>query len=207
MNDLAATYAAAPYEAFKVQCSLAMSGPAPTAPGEEYVMMFLDVSSAHLHSPVQRCIYVVIDGVVYLLPKALYGLRDAGAAFDRKVEDSLLQMGFALGKFSPCLAHDAGDTASSTTGLSPADASRVSLHGDDFVVLARRSRAEKLGVHLLLKCRGVLGPRPDLGDVAEVTHLNRLVRWVSAAYGAPGPERIEIEGDPDTHKLSSARLA
>ena len=120
-------------------------------------------------------------------------------------------MGFALGRFSPCLAHDAGDTASSTTGLSPADASRVSRHGDDFVVLARRSRAkrfrEKLGVYLLLKCRGVLGPRPGLGDVAEVTHLNRLVRWVSTASGAPGPERIEIEGDPDTQISSSARLA
>ena len=90
--------------------------------------------------------------MVYRLLKALDGLRDAGAAFDRKVEDSLSQMGFALGRFSPGLAHDAGDTASSTSGLSPADASRISRHGDDFVVLARLSRAERFREKLGRTC-------------------------------------------------------
>ena len=37
---------------------------------------------------------------VHKLLKAMYGLRDAGAAFDRKVLDVMNLMGVSLGKFS-----------------------------------------------------------------------------------------------------------
>ena len=49
--------------------------------------MLLDISRAHLHSPLARVVFVTIDGKVYKLLKAMYGLRDVGAAFDRKVLD------------------------------------------------------------------------------------------------------------------------
>ena len=99
---------------------------------------------------------MTIDGAADRWLRALYGLRDDGAAFDRKVEEGLSLGDSALGKFSPSLAHDAGDGAPSmTTGLplvvpgatgpSPADACLVSRHGDDFGVLARRSCAERFG--------------------------------------------------------------
>ena len=74
-------------------------------------MTYRDVPRAHPRSPTQRCTQVTIDGATYRLLRALYGLRDAGAAFDQKVEEGLSLRGFALGKLSPGLAHDAGDGA------------------------------------------------------------------------------------------------
>ena len=49
--------------------------------------------------------FVTIDGKVYKLLKAVYGLRDAGAAFDRKVLDVMNLMGVSLGKFSICVGY------------------------------------------------------------------------------------------------------
>ena len=64
------------------------------------MLMLLDISRAHLHSPLARAVFVTIGGKVYKLLKAMYGLRDAGAAFDRKVLDVMNLMGVSLGKFS-----------------------------------------------------------------------------------------------------------
>ena len=41
---------------------------------------------------------MTIDGKVYKLLKALYGLRDAGAPFDRKVLDVMNLMGVSVAK-------------------------------------------------------------------------------------------------------------
>ena len=67
--------------------------------------MLLDISRAHLHSPLARAVFVTTDGKVYKLLKAMYGLRDAGAAFDRKVLDVMNLMGLSLGKFSICVGY------------------------------------------------------------------------------------------------------
>ena len=67
--------------------------------------MLLDISRAHLHSPLARAVFVTIDGKVYTLLKAMNGLRDAGAAFDRKVLDVMILMGVSLGKFSICVGY------------------------------------------------------------------------------------------------------
>ena len=63
------------------------------------MLMLLDISGAHLHSPLARAVFVTLDGKVYKLLKAMYGLRDAGAAFDRKVLDVMNLMGVSLVKF------------------------------------------------------------------------------------------------------------
>ena len=92
MEDWAATFAATPpYEAFKLQ--LRMTGPRSQAEGDDDVLVLLDSSTAHLHSPLARAVFVTIDGKVYKLLKAMYGLRDAGAAFDGKVLDVINLMG------------------------------------------------------------------------------------------------------------------
>ena len=44
-----------------------------------------------------------------------------------------------------------------------------------------------------MKLRGILGPRRDLGDIDELSVLNRLVRWVPAVGG--DNEHIEYEAD------------
>ena len=72
---------------------------------------------------------------------------------------------------------------------------RITRHGDDFAALGRRRANADFEVglkkHLIVKNQGTLGPRPELGDVQELIHLNRLVRWCS-----DGVERIELEPDP-----------
>ena len=62
------------------------------------MLMLLDISRAHLHSPLARAVFVTSDGTVYKLLKAMYGLRDAGAAFDRKVLDVMTLMEVSLVK-------------------------------------------------------------------------------------------------------------
>ena len=61
-----------------------------------HVFQVHDVAPARIGSPL---------GKVYKLLKAMYGLRDAGAAFDRKVLDVMNLMGVTLGKFSICEGH------------------------------------------------------------------------------------------------------
>ena len=68
--------------------------------GHDGVLMLLDVSRAHLHSPLARAVLLTIDGKVYKLLKAMYGLRAAGAACDRKVLDVMNLTGVSLGKFN-----------------------------------------------------------------------------------------------------------
>ena len=107
-NDWTAVFAATPpYEAFRMQVSLALTGERPSDASQEQVLSFYDISRAHLHSPLLRTVFVEIEGAVYRLLKAMYGLRDAGASFDRKVTLSLSDLGFREGAFSPCLATNA----------------------------------------------------------------------------------------------------
>ena len=74
VEDWAATFAAnPPYEAFKLQLSLMMTGPRSQVEGADDVLMLLDISRAHLHSPLARAVFVTIDGKVYKLLKARYG--------------------------------------------------------------------------------------------------------------------------------------
>ena len=67
-------------------------------------------------------------------------------------------------------------------------------HGDDFIVVGPRAAVkafgQDLGMELLLKERGTLGPKPECGAVAEISVLNRLVRWCPGGEEAleyPGP--------------------
>jgi hypothetical protein len=70
------------------------------------------------------------------------------------------------------------------------------VHGDDFFIVGQRSVckdfAEALRKSLIVKVRGVLGPRADLGDVSEIIALNRILRW----RRINNTDQIEIEGDP-----------
>ena len=63
------------------------------------LLMMLDIHRDHFHSPLARVVFVTINGRVYKLLKAMYGLRDAGASFDRKV------LGVSLGKISICVGY------------------------------------------------------------------------------------------------------
>ena len=66
--------------------------------GADRTIAFLDISRAHLHSPVRREIYVRAckedlncpAGCCWKLGKAMHGTRDAGAAFDSKAEGTMV---------------------------------------------------------------------------------------------------------------------
>ena len=130
-------------------------------------------------------------GKVYTLLEAMYGFRDAGASFDRKVMSTLDDSGFKEGSFSPCLATNLHSLAD---GQKDKGLVRVTHHGDDFAALGwRRANADfEVGPknHLIVKNQGILGPRPESGDTRESIHFNRIVRWCP-----DGVEGIELEPD------------
>ena len=47
-----------------MQLSLLMTGTRPEKADDEEVLMLLDISRAHLHSPIKRVVLVKIDGLV-----------------------------------------------------------------------------------------------------------------------------------------------
>ena len=154
------------------------------------MLMLLDISRAHLHSPLARVVFVTINGKVYKLLKEMYGLRDAGASIDRMVPDVMHLMRVSLGKFSICV------------GYRKVMNSLIMLvrWGDDFSLSGRRSLCnafrDDLGKHLLVKTT-VLGPSAEMGDVQEAISLNRLLGLCPP--GAEGGERWELEaGRPST---------
>ena len=189
VEDWAATFGAIPpCEAFKLQLSLMMKGPRSQAEGDDDVLMLLDISRAHLHSPLARAVFVTIGGKVYKLLKAMNGLRDAGAAFDRKVLDVMNLMGVSLDKFSICVVYR--KVMGTLVGLV--------RWGDFFSLSGRRSLCnafrDELGRHLLVKTTAVMGPIVEMGDVQEAIHLSRLLRLYPP--GAEGGERWELKADP-----------
>ena len=60
--------------------------------------------------------FVTIDGKVSKPLKPMYGLRDAGAAFDRKVLYVVNLMEMSLGKFSICVGYQESDGHVSQAG-------------------------------------------------------------------------------------------
>ena len=160
-----------------------MTRPRSHVEGDDDVPMLLDISRAHLHSPVARVVLVTIDGKVYKLLKAMYGLRDSGAWFDRKVLDVVNLMGVSLGKFSTCV------------GLRNAMDSLVRLvrWSDDFSLSGRRSLCkasrDELGKHVLVKTTAVLGPNADMG--ARINPLEQTV-------GAEEASDVRLRPTPDT---------
>ena len=61
VEDWAATFAATlPYEAFKLQLSVMMTGPKSQVEGDDDVLMLLDISRAHLPSSLARAVCVTL---------------------------------------------------------------------------------------------------------------------------------------------------
>ncbi len=188
-NGWAATFAETPpLEAFRLQMSMAMTGERPANEDDELVVGLLDISWAHFHSELGRVVFIKIGDKVYRLRRAMYGLKDANAAFDKMSAKAALAMGCNIGTFTHCVLRRGTLTAQ--------------RHGDDYPVLGTRREVkqftEDLSKHFLVKTRAVLGPPPEAGDVGETTYLNRIVRWINKKQFPKdsGEERIDIEADP-----------
>ena len=172
---------------------------------DDDVLMLLDISRAHLQSPLARAVFMTLEGKVYKMLNAMNGLRDAGAAFDRKVLDVMNLIGVSLGKFSICVGYLKVHVTCRDECLSEVNTAclvrmvRLVCWGDDFSLSGRRSLCnafrDELGQHLLVT---VMGPNVEMGDVQETIHLNRLLRLYPA--GAEGGERWELGATLDTWK-------
>ena len=163
-----------------------MMGPRSHIEGDDDVLMLLDISRAL--TACWTC--VTIDGKVKKLLKAMYGLCDAGATFDRKVLDALNFMGVSLGKFSICV----GFRKVTDTLVRPV------RWGDAFSLSGRRSLCkafrDEFGKHLLVKTTAVMGSSVEMGGVQEAIHLNRLLRLYPP--GAEGRRAMGAGGRPST---------
>ncbi|CAK0818994.1 unnamed protein product [Prorocentrum cordatum] len=197
--DAAQTFAAAPpLEGLRLLLSLAMSWLA----SEGKILMFLGISRARLHSELLRRVYLKApaedekcgEDECWLLLNAMCGLRGAGAAVDLKVEKVMEELWARQGQFSPCVCR-LGSLV-------------VWRRGDDFVVFGGRSGARNFeagpGRHLIVKCRGILGPEASEGDVKEIVVPNRILRWVPG--DGVSPDRVEHEEDPRHVEIVLAQL-
>jgi hypothetical protein len=153
--------------------------------------MILDATRAHFHSPATTETYVKLcaedaqEGMCGLLGKSMYGTRNAAANWEKFSTGVCKDAGFDIGKTSPCVGNHSSLKA------------RFFKHGDDFVIGGARQHLyevlDRLGKGIELKCKAIIGPRPDLGDATEGRILNRIVRYV---IDRDGEHRLEWEGDP-----------
>ena len=126
------------------------------------------MKKAHLCSDVLRELYVEPPpeaneppDIVWRLQRAMYGTRDAAAAWEREWTKTLNSVGFE-------------------SGVSKLDASMV-VHRNNFITLGDSealSEVERaMSDHYTIKVRAILGAGRD--DTKEVRILNRYVRWKS----------------------------
>ena len=201
-DDISATFSATPpFEGLRVIGSMVMSSPVEKHPEDDTVMLVIDISRAHPHCGMKRTVYVKLpkecnpeEDECALLQRCMYGCRDANQQFEFKVGDVMDHLDMKRGAFSPCVfAHRANSTA-------------AWVHGDDFVLKVQRKRVaevvSKIGQHLLVKVRAVLGPRGD--DDKQVTILNRLITWRDQKGSVA--EALEIEADPRHCQLILSQL-
>jgi len=200
-GDVASTFAATPpIESLRFLLSLAMT--LPKVNGEDWVVLFIDISRAHPHCDARRKVVIRLPeeagyGPEYVgvMLKCLYGMKDAGQAFELKVCECMEAMGFVQGKFSPCHFYSRSKEA------------RTWVHGDDFATLLPRSGVtefvQELSKMLIVKVTAVLGPRQHSPkpDDRVVRILNRLVTWVIGERG----ELDEIHWEPDPRHVEILR--
>jgi hypothetical protein len=104
-------------------------------------LMYADVSRAYFYAPAVRAVYVRLPeedfeecdkGMVGKLNMSMYGTRDAAANWAAEYGKTLIAAGYAQGKSSPCIFHQA---SSNTT---------IMVHGDDFVGVGKPEELVKL---------------------------------------------------------------
>lgn len=103
---------------------------------EQTAVMACDVSRAFFHAEAGPIMYVELPEEyqvpnIYLVGKlrfALYGTREAAAAWQKEVSKHLAQLGFKKGAFNPCLFHHIGKHV------------QVMVHGDEYAAAGTMSQ-------------------------------------------------------------------
>ena len=154
---------------------------------DDWVMLHIDVHRAYFYAKAKREVYVELPEEEQdpngprqcgKLLKAMYGTRDAAQAWQEEYEETLKEFKLNQGLASPC------HFSRQQTGTN------VLVHGDDFVVLARRGEASVVRKGMEKKYSvevQMIGPRHD--DPKEMKVLNRTVRWTREGISYEADEK------------------
>ena len=145
-----------------------------SGPGNHRILL-LDIRKAFLYGKILRTVYIglpsedpmsEVGNMVGKLDKAMYGTRDASAAWQADLEKTMIELGFRPVVSTPCLCYH------------PLWRIRVVGHVDDLMCVGPRSGLdiflEKLKVvyELTLKFLG-----PDAGEEQQGKFLGRSICW------------------------------
>lgn len=110
-EDASQTFSATPpYEALRFLVSCVMTPRKRRDQG--HVLMFLDITRAHPYCAMRRNVWITLPpedprageaGVCARLQRSLYGLRDAGMNFELFTRETMSELGFGAGMWSPCV--------------------------------------------------------------------------------------------------------
>ena len=111
---------------------------------EPRAVMACDISRAFFHAEAGPDMFVELPeedqepgkDLVGKLRLALYGTREAAAAWQKEVSRHLVQIGFRRGEFNPCLFHH------------PSRQIKLMVHGDDYTAAGPRSQVTWLSQEL-----------------------------------------------------------
>ena len=172
MDDI---FAATPsLESFKLLLSR-LASQSRRGPGD-WRLLTLDVSRAFFYAPAGRDLWVELpeedkvpgEDYVGKLEKAMYGTRDAPAAWQEEINSKLLDLGFIQGISEPCCFHH------------PLRNITATIHVDDLAAIGPSAGLRWLSVSLQKHYNldyAILGP--GIGEVREVSYLNRNIRWTN----------------------------
>jgi len=138
-------------------------------------MAIVDIKRAYFYAKARRPVFIEIpaedreegeEGMVGQLQLSLYGTRDAAQNWAAEYTSLLTELGFRIGKASPCnFMHDERNIA-------------LTVHGDDFTIAADEEQLKWLGEKMRKRYdlkMDVLGP--EAHQQQEVRILNRIIRW------------------------------
>ena len=164
-----------PLESLRMILSICASNQYCQDPRERFIVMSNDVRRAYFYAPSTRAIYIRIpkedweDGDeerVRMLNLSLYGTRDAAMNWTKTYTKLLTDIGFLIGKGSPCNFHH------------PERGVSLTVHGDDFTSTGREADLRWLERELSRKFEiktDFLGP--GTRHAKQMRVLNRILSW------------------------------
>ena len=154
-------------------------------------ILIADVSRAFFEAPAKRDICVELpeealekgettQDTVGKLMASLYGTRDASANWQEEVARCMVEWGFTVGRFNPCMYHH------EKRGIV------CLVHGDDFVSVGKsldlKWMKEKLKARFEIKTTTV-GMNAENGEVKEARILNRIIRVTDKGWEYEADQR------------------
>jgi hypothetical protein len=156
---------------------------------ERQVVMINDVSRAFFEAPMQRdmCIELPeedlteedrLNDMVGYLNQSLYGTRDAASNFQKEVRKVMVDAGFTVGRYNPCMYYHSVKML------------RVLVHGDDFVSTggASEGRWFKKILENRFEIKTVVVGSSE-GEESEARILNRIIRVTEHGWELEADQR------------------